>query len=163
MKALLKRNLLMATGGLFVLTSVCGVALAAKPSSSTTSMVTSVAADGDGNWQKHIVERIERRIFRIIHASEDQKSKLTSILDNTFEQNTELRNELKSKVLELSKAYADDSVSNEQIKDRLTAIEEVRAKLRTKRVDALLSARGILSVKQRQILSERISERFGDN
>ena len=163
MKAVSKRTLCAATGGLFLLTTVCGVALAAKPTSSTTSMVNSVALNGDANWQKHIVERIEHRIFKIIHASEDQKTKLTSILNNTFEQNAELRNELKSKVLDLSKAYADDSVTNERIKERLTAIEDVRAKLRTRRVEALLSAREVLSAKQRQILSERLNERFGDN
>jgi len=163
MNSLWKKSLLAATGGLFVLTSVWSVALAAKPSSSTTSMVASVAADGDSGWQRQIFEHIEHRIFRIVHASEQQKEKLTSIFNSTFEQNADLRKELKSKALDLSKAYADDSVTNDQIKDRIAAIEEVRAKLRTKRVEALLSAREVLSFKQRQILSERLNERFGDN
>lgn len=159
MNSFKKKYLVAATCGLFVLTSVCSVAIAAKPS----AIATSVAIGGDSNWQKQMFERIERRVFRVIHASEDQKEKLTAIFNNTFEQNADLRKELKAKTLDLAKAYADDSVSNDQIKERVTAINDLRAKLRNKRVEALLSAREVLSVKQRQILSERLNERFGDD
>ncbi|MDR3613424.1 MAG: periplasmic heavy metal sensor [Candidatus Obscuribacterales bacterium] len=163
MNTLCKKNLLIATGGIFALTSIWSVAQAAKPSSSTTSTAVNVVSDGDSSWHRQILEHIEHRIFKIVHASEEQKEKLTSIFNSTYEQNADVRNELKAKVLSLSKAYADDNVTNDQIKDQITAINDLRAKLRSKRVEALLSAREVLTSKQRQILSERLSERFSDN
>jgi Spy/CpxP family protein refolding chaperone len=163
MNTLCRKGLLLASAAFVVLTSVWSNALAAKPSTSTTSTVGSVAADGETGWQRQIFERVEHRIFKIVHANEQQKEKLTSIFNSTYELNADLRKDLKSRVLALSKTYADDSVTNDQIKEQVTAINDVRAKLNSKRLDALIAAREVLSSKQRQMLSERLNERLSDD
>ena len=144
-------SILLAAATLVFVSGAISAPLLAKPASQA-----SFQEMDDERWVKCLKARIESKVFKAIDASEEQKTSLAKIVDETIETNKPLRSQLKEKATALTEGMADDNMTDEQLRSIWNEVRSLRAKISENREESLLKARAILNTKQRKILASRI-------
>jgi Spy/CpxP family protein refolding chaperone len=117
-------------------------------------------AQVDSQFQDLVRKHFETRFFNKIAASEDQREKLSALLDKSFVETRPLREESRQDRLDLNKLLADDKVSDEQVLDKANEVKSIREKLMDERMETALAVRKILTPDQRRKVSDAIAERL---
>jgi Spy/CpxP family protein refolding chaperone len=110
----------------------------------------------DDRWVNCLKERFESKLFKAISASEEQKTSLAKLVDETIETNKPLRSELSEKAIALTEGMADTNMTDEQLRGIWNEVRSLRVKISENREESLLKARAILNTKQRKILASRV-------
>jgi Spy/CpxP family protein refolding chaperone len=105
---------------------------------------------------------MQDRFFKRISATDDQREKLSDLFKNTFEQNRELRQQVKSQFETLIDLFADGKSSDDQIRKQFDVLKSAREKLVEKRLELALKTRAILTPDQLKLVGDRFKSRMND-
>lgn len=110
----------------------------------------------DKDLENALRNHFQKRFFNLIEATEEQKKELSAIMAAQAEQAGPIRQELRSQVLDVSDLLADESATEEQIRQSVEKIRALRDKLQDERLETVLKVRSKLTAEQKQIVSNRI-------
>src|SRR5579883_2972342 len=110
----------------------------------------------DPELEVALKHHFEKRFFNLIDASDDQKSKLDSLITKQMEAARPTRQKIRESLIDLSDMMADSSVSDDAIRKKVGEIRALRDELHEKRLDTVLQARAILTDEQKKIVSRRV-------
>jgi len=110
----------------------------------------------DKDLENALRNHFQKRFFNLIEATEEQKKELSAIMAAQAEQAGPIRQELRSQVLDVSDLLADESATDEQIRQSVEKIRALRDKLQDERLETVLKVRSKLTAEQKQIVSNRI-------
>ncbi|HEY9677197.1 MAG TPA: periplasmic heavy metal sensor [Drouetiella sp.] len=109
----------------------------------------------DRDFQAAVRKHIEKRLFHLIDANDEQRQQITAILDQRFAELQPQREKLRSEAIELSQMMSSET-SDEKITDKVHEIRGLRDKLMDERLTTALKVRALLNSEQRKVLSDRI-------
>ncbi len=112
----------------------------------------------EGALRKHF----QKRFFNFIDATDTQREQITSLLDERMEACRPQREKLKNEAIQLSEMMAGDA-SDEQVRNKLHELREVRDKLMNERMTTALKVRTMLKPEQRKAVSEKIVSLLSGN
>ncbi len=110
----------------------------------------------DPEWESAVRKHVEKRFFNLIDATDSQKTQLDDVLKQACDSNRSTREKVKEAAVDLSNMMADESVTDEQIRQKVAEIRKIREKLQDSRLDTALKVRAILNKDQRKIVSDRV-------
>jgi Spy/CpxP family protein refolding chaperone len=110
----------------------------------------------DPEWETAVRKHVEKRFFNLIDATESQKSQLDDLFKQRVEGNRQNREQVKKGAVEVAQLMADDSASDEQIRNKVQEIRKLREQLMDSRLDTALKVRAILTKEQRKIVSNKV-------
>lgn len=105
----------------------------------------------EGALRKHF----QKRFFNFIDASEAQREQISTLLDERMEACRPQREKLKTEAIQLSEMMAGEA-SDEQVRNKLHELREVRDKLMDERMTTALKVRTMLKPEQRKAVSDKI-------
>jgi Spy/CpxP family protein refolding chaperone len=117
--------------------------------------VGSTAPFIDKEFELALRKHFEKKFFNFIDATDSQREQITSLLDERIEICRPQREKLKNEAIELSQMMAGDA-SDEQIKNKLHEVRDVRDKLMDERMTTALKVRTLLKPEQRKAVSDKI-------
>jgi len=120
---------------------------------------------GDGesdDWANCLRVHMQNRFFKRINATDDQREKLSELFKNTFEQNRELRQQVKGQFETLIDMFTDGKTSDDQIRKQFGELKSTREKLVEKRLDLALKTRTILTPDQLKVVGDKFKSRMND-
>jgi periplasmic protein CpxP/Spy len=130
------------------------------PSFAEKAIVT--AETDDANWPAAVKNHFESIFFKRIHATSDQKAKLTDIFDTAFNENKDVRSQLRSQFSSLVDAMTDGKTSEEQLHKQYEEIKATREKLADRRFNTILKVRTVLTPDQLKEVGDRFKSRMSD-
>ncbi len=110
----------------------------------------------DKDFELALKKHFEKRFFERIKATDEQKEKISSLIDARMEEAKPLREDLRAGALEFTQLLGSDT-SDTTIVDKAHSLREKRDKLMEERLQTLLKVRAILSAEQRKVVSDRLS------
>lgn len=117
----------------------------------------------DPELETALSNRFKRRFFNLIDASDDQKSKLSSLISKQLDDARPLRAQIREELMELSDLMANENTSDESIRKKVGEIRDLRQQIQDKRLNTILEARAVLNKDQKKIVSNRIKGILTDN
>jgi len=117
----------------------------------------------DGDFEEAALKHFERRFFKKIDATSDQQEQLSAIFLKQMQTTRPQREEIRHKLLEVTNLMADDSASEEQIREKVSQVKAMREKLNDSRLDTVMKARKVLTPEQRKIIADRIDGLLSGN
>ena len=106
---------------------------------------------------------MEKRLFTLISASDEQKKTLDTLFHQRMEESRPDREKLRNGVIELARLFESRQASNRDIEDKAQELRTLHDKIADERLKTALKVRDILTPEQREILSERVVERIAGN
>lgn len=150
------RKSLIGTGlTLSLLALATGALQNQKALAQTTGASLSDSGFEDAEFQKACVKHGLKRFFQNIGASDEQKTKITSLVESKFAENKEARQKLRAGFKEILTLAQDDSISNEEIKSRVESLKTMHNQMMNERLDTLLQIRGMLDKEQKAKLGKQ--------
>ncbi len=120
-----------------------------------------IAADtDDANWPSAVRNHFESIFFKRIHATEDQRGKLKEIIDTAFDENKDLRSQLKNEFNSLVDSVTDGKTSEDQLHKQYEEIKATRDKLADRRFNTILKVRTVLTPDQLKEVGDRFKSRM---
>lgn len=145
------------------------VALLTVVGLSATQFVPAWAGKGmtqaliDPELETALANRFKRRFFNLIDASDDQKTKLSSLISRQLDDARPLRAQIREDLMDLSDLMENENTSDEAIKKKVGEIRDLREQIQDKRLNTVLEARALLNKEQKKIVSNRIKGLLTDN
>lgn len=118
---------------------------------------TNTAPIIDADFENALRKHFQKRFFNLIDATGEQQTQISKLLQERQEQTRPQREQLRQGLLELSQLMANDATTDDQIKDKVAKLKEMRAHIQDERLDTILKVRAILTPEQRKAVSDRIS------
>lgn len=110
----------------------------------------------DPELESALTNHFKKRFFNLIEASDDQKSKLSSLISRQLDDARPLRAQIREDLMDLSDLIANENTSDETIKKKVSEIRTLREQIQDKRLNTILEARAVLNKDQKKIVSNRI-------
>ena len=110
----------------------------------------------DPEWESAVRKHIEKRFFNLIEATDSQKAQLDDIFKKMCDENRATREQVKQGAVDVANMMADQSATDEQIRNKVADIRKLREKLQDTRLDTALKVRAILTNEQRKVVSDRV-------
>jgi Spy/CpxP family protein refolding chaperone len=117
----------------------------------------------DADWENCLRNHMEKRLFTLISASDEQKKTLDTLFHQRMEESRPDREKLRNGVIELARLFESRQASNRDIEDKAQELRTLHDKIADERLKTALKVRDILTPEQREILSERVVERIAGN
>jgi Spy/CpxP family protein refolding chaperone len=112
----------------------------------------------DKDFESAMRKFVTRRFFNRIDASEDQRAKLSAIIEKNMDESRPDREQFRQGVLDLSNLMASAEATDEQIKEKAGEVRSMKQKLADRRLSAALEVRKVLTVAQRQKINSRVQD-----
>lgn len=112
----------------------------------------------DKGFEEAMLKHFEKRFFNRIDATEDQRGKLTSILQDRIAATRPLREKLRQEVLNLTDLMDKSDATEAQISQQAGVVKGIRDQLADQRLTTALKVRSVLTAEQRHQVSGRIRE-----
>ncbi len=109
----------------------------------------------DKEFEAALRKHFQKRFFNYIDATDTQREQITALLDERMEACRPQREKLKSEAIQLSEMMAGDA-SDEQVRNKLHELREVRDKLMDERMTTALKVRTMLKPEQRKAVSDKM-------
>ncbi|MBI2810238.1 MAG: Spy/CpxP family protein refolding chaperone [Candidatus Melainabacteria bacterium] len=116
----------------------------------------------DKEFEVALRKHFQKRFFNFIDATDTQREQITSLLDERMEACRPQREKLKNEAIQLSEMMAGDA-SDEQVRNKLHELREVRDKLMDERMTTALKVRTMLKPEQRKAVSDKIVSLISGN
>ena len=110
----------------------------------------------DPELETALANHFKKRFFNLIDASEEQKTKLSSLITKQQDFARPIREQIRDKVMDLSDLMSDEAAGDEAIKAKVHEIQDLRNQIQDKRLDTMLEVRSVLTAEQKKIVSKRI-------
>jgi Spy/CpxP family protein refolding chaperone len=123
------------------------------------NVASASVSDEDDNWPKCIRKHLEHRFFKSIDATPEQRVQLAELIENTAAENKPAVESAKQELLSLIDAFADNQVTNDQLRQKVADLRKTHEAIMDKRLDAVLKARDILTAKQRRTASDNLTKK----
>lgn len=117
----------------------------------------------DAEWENCLRTHFEKRLFNYIDASDEQEKKLDALFKQRQEETRPTREKLREGAVELTKMFAGNDATDEQIQTRVIELRTMREKLADERLETALKIRHILTPEQRDLIANRIICRLSSN
>jgi Spy/CpxP family protein refolding chaperone len=111
----------------------------------------------DKEFETCLSKHFTKRFCNRIDASNEQCDKIGNLVTSTMDQTRPLRQEFRSKLLDLSALTASDEASDDLITAKIADIRALREKIADQRLAAVLKLRKILTHDQRKQIHDRVS------
>jgi len=145
-----------ALGGFFAGSNIDLPAMAAEPAG---AIMTFADPDFENALRKHIVKKF---LFNI-GATEDQKKKISAIIEGQAEARSAERKELRKGAIELAQLMGSDTATDDEIVQKVHELRAMHEKLMDERVETALKVRSNLTSEQRKTISERVVSLLSGN
>ena len=109
----------------------------------------------DKEFEQALRKHFQKRFFNFIDASDSQREQITALLEERMETCRPQREKLKSEAIQLPEMMAGDA-SDEQVRNKLHELRDVRDKLMDERMTTALKVRTLLKPEQRKAVSDKI-------
>lgn len=119
-----------------------------------------VNVKGDPEFEKALLKHIEKRLFERINATEEQQTKIATLIESKLEANRGKRQSLKEGFKEFIKLSQSADAKDDDIRAKAIELRAMHEALMDDRLDTFLSIRGMLDADQRAKLGNRILERM---
>lgn len=110
----------------------------------------------DVSFEQAMLKHFEKRFFGRISATDDQRAKLSSILENRMETSRPLREQMRHEVLAMTDIMAKDDATDAQITKQQQVIKSLRNQLADGRLQTMLQVREVLTPEQRHLISDKV-------
>ncbi len=110
----------------------------------------------DKDLEQALKNHIQKRFFNLVAASDEQQTKISTLVDAQIEANRPLREQIREHLIDISNLMADESTTDEQITQKVEGIRALRQQMQDKRLDTALKIRKVLTQDQRQIVSTKL-------
>jgi Spy/CpxP family protein refolding chaperone len=117
----------------------------------------------DAEWENSLRTHFEKRLFHYIDASDEQEKKLDALFKGRLEETRPTREKLREGAVELTKMYADEEATDDQIEAKVKELRAMREQLAEGRLKTALQVRHILTAEQRNLIGNRIINRLSEN
>jgi Spy/CpxP family protein refolding chaperone len=111
----------------------------------------------DKGFEEALIKHFSNRFYNRIDATDEQRQKLSGILNKRAAETRPLREQVRVEASKLSDMMADDKVTDEQILTESQLLKGMRDKLMDERVQSALQVRAVLTSAQRAQISDRIN------
>ena len=105
----------------------------------------------------------QNKFFRLIDASQDQKEKISTLVDEQLDYATPIRQKMRANGFKLADMIADQSVSDEALSEEIDKVHALKDQIAAKRRKTLMKIRSLLSKEQKEIVAARIKARLSGN
>jgi Spy/CpxP family protein refolding chaperone len=144
----------LATGALLV-GLICGLGvLSAVPAAIADKLDGDNMIDGD--FEEALLTHVEKRFFRTIDATVEQKAAISDLLLKQVRSTRSDRENMRHKLAALAADAAVDDTSDDTIRAEAKELRQTREKLMDSRLEVALKVRQILTPAQRLIVKERL-------
>jgi Spy/CpxP family protein refolding chaperone len=110
----------------------------------------------DQSFEESMLKHFEKRFFNRIDATDTQRGKLSSILENRLTATRPMREKLRQEVLVLTDLMDKDDATDAQISQQVAVVKGIRDQLADGRLTTALKVRAELTPAQRHQVSDRI-------
>lgn len=119
-----------------------------------------MSVKGDPEFEKALVKHVEKRLFERINATEDQQTKISTLIESKLEANRGKRQALKEGFKDFIKLSQSADANDKDIRAKAQELRAMHDALMDDRLDTFLTIRGMLDNDQRSKLGNRILERM---
>ncbi|MBZ0185611.1 MAG: Spy/CpxP family protein refolding chaperone [Candidatus Obscuribacterales bacterium] len=117
----------------------------------------------DEDLKLALIAHFEKRFFNLIDATEEQKTKINALFSDQLEFARPLRAQMRKEAMDLADILPQDSLSEEQLREKIESIRALKEKIADKRLDTVLAVNGLLNKEQRQAISSKMKSRLTGN
>jgi Spy/CpxP family protein refolding chaperone len=117
----------------------------------------------DGDFEEAMLKHFERRFFKRIDATDEQRTTMSEIFLKQMQSSRSQREAIRRKLIDLSDFIAADGSTDEQIKEKVAELRTMHEKLMDTRVDTALKVRQVLTPEQRKTIADRIANLLSGN
>ena len=110
----------------------------------------------DKDFEDALLKHFQKRFFTRIDATDAQRGKLSSILQNRMTATRPLREKLREEAVTLTDMMAKDDTTDDQIAQQAAVIRGLRDQLGDERLKTVLQVRSVLTSAQRQQISDKL-------
>lgn len=110
----------------------------------------------DPEWESAVRKHVEKRFFNLIDATDSQKTQLDDLFKKMCDTNRSSREQVKQGAADVATMMADNSATDEQIRNKVADIRKLREKMQDTRLETALKVRAILTNEQRKVVSDRV-------
>lgn len=143
---------------------VMAVALAFGLGVAGTQMIQPVLAGNantsapiiDADFENAVRKHFQKRFFNLIDATAEQQAQISKLLAERQEQTRPQREQMRQGVVELSQLMASDSATDDQIREKVAKLKEMRSHIQDERLETVLKVRAQLTPEQRKTISDKV-------
>ena len=127
---------------------------------STAKQESSISCgiESDPEFEQALLKHIEKRFFKNIGASPEQKEKISKVLENKLNANRGRRQALKEAMAAMVKLAADPGSTDQALIDQAHKARAIKEELADQRLSTFLEVRAMLTDEQKQKLSQRLQK-----
>lgn len=118
----------------------------------------SCGIESDPEFEQALLKHIEKRFFKNIGASPEQKEKISKLLENKLNANRAKRQALKEAMAAMVKLAADPGSTDQALIDQAHKARAIKEELAGQRLSTFLEVRAMLTDEQKQKLSQRLQK-----
>ena len=111
---------------------------------------------GDPEFRQALIKHMQKRFFKRIGATEEQKEKIGALIDKKVEANQGKREELRKGLESFATLISSPGTNEQAIRDKALALRKLRESLMDDRLETMLSIRALLDDEQKAKLGKRI-------
>jgi Spy/CpxP family protein refolding chaperone len=111
---------------------------------------------GDPEFRQALIKHMQKRFFKRIGATEEQKEKIGALIDKKIEANQGKREELRKGLESFATLISSPGTNEQTIRDKALALRKLRENLMDDRLETMLSIRAMLDDEQKAKLGKRI-------
>jgi Spy/CpxP family protein refolding chaperone len=115
----------------------------------------------DAGFEKTVVQHVGGRFYKRIKADDQQRAKISAIVDKQLEDSRALRQEIRLKACQLKELLGGDLADDEQILAKAEELRQLRQRIMEQRLQVLLAVRKELTGQQKKLISQRIDTLLG--
>lgn len=110
-----------------------------------------------------IKNHILNKFFKLIEASDEQKSSINTLVTKQMDYATPIRQKMKAHGIKIADMVADESVSDEQLLSEIEKVNSLKDQIAERRRKNILKIRSLLTKDQKEIVSLKIKSRLTGN
>ncbi len=118
---------------------------------------TNTAPIIDADFENALRKHFQKRFFNLIDATSEQQANISKLLQERQEQTRPQREQMRQGLVELSQLMASDAATDDQIRDKVAKLKEMRSHIQDERLETVLKVRAQLTPEQRKTISDKIS------
>lgn len=150
------RNKKKLIAAMLVVPAIAGLAQAAFAGPLAGSLI-------DKDFETALRKFATKRFFNRIDATDEQRTKISTLMDKTMEDTRPDREQVRQGLLNLSDLMASKDATDDQIKAKVGEVKALRQKIQDRRLTTVLEVRKILTQDQRQKIHDRVQDLISGN
>lgn len=115
-----------------------------------------ILLQGDPEFRQALIKHLEKRFFKKIGATEEQKEKIGALINNKIEANQSKREELRKGLESFADLISNPGTDEQTIRDKAMVLRRMHQNLMDDRLETMLAVRAMLTDEQKTKLGTRL-------